>query len=259
MQRDVVIVDDFYENPDAVVRYAHSRKYYTPYNAPDDEAKGRPVLWRTSEFRSGTDCSFKSSLSLIAKLEFLVGEQINLDHWYADFPLGADGLPRAGYEKVRRTTWWNCCFHARHQAQEPGDGIHSYIEADPWNSVGAMGWSGIVYLAKGPARRNGIMTWKNRHGRRYDRFTPREHWELVDEYAFVYNRLLLLRGYIPRSISGGWGRTLSDGAFFQTFFFTTLLPDAMPSVSLHDVPMPFELIRSLRLGPRTSPAHNPMD
>jgi hypothetical protein len=254
MQRDVIIADGFYEDPDAVARYGRSLAYCAPYNEPGDEARGRAIHWRSSLFRSGIDCPFKSSSSLIAKLEFLVGEQINMDHWYAAFPVGNDGLPRPGFEGSRRTAWWNCCFHAKHHHQERGEGVHNYAEADPWNSVGAMGWSGLVFLSKTDPIPAGVMTWRNRHGRRDERFSPKENWELVDEYAYAYNRLVLLRGWVPRSTAGGWGATVADGAFFQTFFFTTTLTDATPSVSLHDVPVPYRLIERLRIGAQPTDA-----
>ena len=240
MHRNVVVTENFYENPDLIVRYARTLKYCAPYNSPDDILNKRPLVWRTSWFQQADACRFKSSSSLIAKLEVLTGERIDLDHWCRGFPLGNDGLPKPGYDARPRTAWWNACFHVKHHAEAPGEGVHNHTELDPWNSVGAMGWVGVVFLTKDAPFDAGISIWRNRHGDRNARLTPKEDWELLDLIGNVYNRLVLHRGYIPHSCSAGWGRTVNDGFIFQSFFFSTLTSDETQSISQQDLPLPYE-------------------
>jgi hypothetical protein len=238
VHRDIIIVENFYSDPDAIVEYALGLEYCTPYDAPEDVARGTEIQWRSSLFQRAEACPFKSSAALVAKLEALTGETIDMRHWNRDFPLGNDGRPRPGYESALRTAWWNCCFHVKHHAQVRGEYVHNHDVTDCWNSAGPMGWAGIVYLSKNAARDSGLSIWRNRHGRHDDRFTAKEDWELIDTVANVYNRLILHRGYISHSGAGGWGKTLADGRLFQTFFFSTLAPKVTAPVSLQDLQLP---------------------
>jgi hypothetical protein len=242
MRRELIVVDNFYEDPDAVVRYSETLPYVAPHNAPEDEQLGRPILWRTSRFQRADICPFKSSTALIAKLEFLTGEKIDLDHWCRDFPLGADGLPAPQYETKPRTAWWNCCFQISHHPDEPGERVHNHDVFDSWQSVGAMGWAGIVYLSKDPPVDSGLYTYRHRLGARHEHFTASENWEQLDSFGNVYNRLVMHRGYIPHSGGSGWGSTIADGRKFQTFFFATLAPQETSPVSTHDVQLPMPIL-----------------
>ena len=79
MRRDMIIVDDFYADPDAIVRYALSLDYVFPYNTTAAKQAGRPISWRASRFKPARDCPLKSSTELKTKLEFLTGEKIDID------------------------------------------------------------------------------------------------------------------------------------------------------------------------------------
>src|SRR5262245_44783758 len=100
MRRDIVITDNFYKDPDAIVQYALSLKYMFPYNDPQDEIKGKPIAWRTSKFKKAAICPIKSSKSLIDRLEFLTGEKIDLDYWNLDFPVDDLGYPVPEFERI---------------------------------------------------------------------------------------------------------------------------------------------------------------
>jgi hypothetical protein len=220
MKRNIIIADDFYAEPDAVARYAMTQNYCTPYNKSPNNPN--TILWRTSRFKEATQCPFKSSEALIAKLEFLTGERIDLKKWQLSFPTDALGLPAPGYEKQPRSAWWNCAFHVKHHPQELGEAVHNHTEGDPWNAAGADGWAGIIYLNKHAPHNTGLFTWQNKSGNNEERFTPKENWQLVDSYANVYNRLILHRGSVPHSGAAGWGSEITDGRLYQTFFFSTL-------------------------------------
>jgi hypothetical protein len=220
MQRDLIIVDNFYQNPGKIAAYAlkslHQR-HCTPYNKPGD---GKTIRWRTTWFQSAEQCPFKSSRKLIKKLQYLTGEKIDLHHWRLGYPIDENGRPTKNHASIEKTAWFNCCFHVKHP-QAKGDLVHDHTDNDTWNACGKFGWAGLVYLNEDAPRDGGLCTWRHLKGRNEDRYAPKENWELVDSLANVYNRLILHRGCIPHSGSAGWGSTIEDGRLFQTFFFKT--------------------------------------
>lgn len=225
MKRDFIIVDDFYDDPDAVVRYARTLRFVVPYR-PDRQ-------WESSIFRSAKDCPFKSSEALIAKFEWLTGERIDRHHWNLDFPVDDNGDLLANYQEVERSCWWNCTFHSKYtRDQRVGEGVHNHV-TDVWNSVGEDGWVGLIYLNRDVDLQSGLRTWHNvDRSRDYDWMTPASNWRLVDTLASVYNRLLLHRGRVPHSGAAGWGNDIFNGRFYQTFFFKTTAVARTPTLSV---------------------------
>jgi hypothetical protein len=234
MKKTIVIADDFYRHPDAVVDYAKTLKYMCPYNSVADRHSGVQVPWRASRWRPARQCPFKSSKLLISRLEFLTGERIDRDHWRQSFPVDENGHPAEGFDTKPRSAWWNCTFHAKHRRrQELGEGVHSHTDRDSWNAVGEDGWAGLIYLSEVADRQSGLRTWENIDtARTFDWMTPSDNWVLRDTFANVYNRLILHRGGIPHSGSSGWGNTVDDGRLFQTFFFRTSARTLVRSLDL---------------------------
>jgi LPS sulfotransferase NodH len=219
MRTDVIIVDNFYANPEAVREYALKQDYCFPYQTEAEVAEGRKVTWMSTRFRPAADCPFKSSAQLVEQLEQLTGDRIDIEHWNRDFPV-TDGKPRADHRSVSRSCLWNCAFHLKPATgQRLGQGVHNHV-VDTWNGVGENGWSGLIYLNDDAPLRGGLKLWRNVDpAHNYDWMTPKENWELIDDLGNVANRLLLCRGSIPHSGAGGWGSTLTDGRLYQTFFF----------------------------------------
>jgi hypothetical protein len=212
MQRDVIVVEEFYADPDAIVRYARGLDYVHPYQQPGTEKEGNRITWRASRYRPSKDCPFKSSSALIERLERLTGESIDREAWDLEFPVDANGYPAPGYARVTpKSAWWNCCFHVKHSTgQKLGDGVHSHTDRDTWNPVGTDGWAGLVYLNRDPPNpQGGLRTWDNKDpAHRFDWMTPAPNW-------------ILHRGNIPHSGTNGWGDSLENGRLYQTFFFRT--------------------------------------
>src|SRR5438132_13755932 len=100
MQRDIIVVENFYEDPDAVVRYARGLSYVHPYNQPGSPTEKNPIRWRASRYRSAKDCPFKSSPALIARLEQLTGEQVDVESWNLEFPVDAQGYPVPEFKTI---------------------------------------------------------------------------------------------------------------------------------------------------------------
>jgi hypothetical protein len=235
MRRDTIVADNFYDDPDGVVLGAQRLEYVPPYQSAEEVARGAPVTWITSRFRSTTLCPFKGSEALIARLEFLVGERINMVHWRRDYPVDHRGfpVPAPGGEVG---ALWNCSFHAKLATkQQAGEGVHNHV-TDVWNHVGEDGWAGILYLNRETNAQAGLRTWRNVDVKRnFDWMTPKENWAPIDTFASVFNRLILHRGGIPHSGAAGWGTQLRDARFFQTFFFKTLRVASAPGVRIADL------------------------
>ena len=229
MRTDLIVVDNFYEDPAAVRDYALRQLYYEPYEEPGGPGapRGCPV-WMASRFKRARECPFKSSAELVECLEELTGEEIDLDYWRADFPVDDAGRPSVDHRLLmRRGSLWNCCFHCKPDTGEPpGAGIHNHV-VDTWNEVGPNGWSGVVYLnLDGTAEpSSGLKLWRNLDARRdLEWMTSPGRWQLVDSLGNVPNRLILYRGNLPHSGSAGWGSGLRSGRLCQTFFFKTVDP-----------------------------------
>lgn len=232
MRTKLVIVDDFYADPQAVRDYALRQEFYYPYQANGRIADGEEPNWLASRFREANECLFKSSPTLIERLENVTGESIDIDHWMRTFPTLADG--KAAREATDEDTClWNCCFHVKPGRPQPlGEGVHNHV-TDVWNAVGKDGWAGIVYLSPEAPIGGGLKTWRNRQpGHDFDWMTPGENWELLDDIGNLYNRLVLARGDVPHSGSEGWGRDVETGRLFQTFFFKTVTPSRLAGLDI---------------------------
>jgi hypothetical protein len=221
LRKSIIVVEDFYQDPDVVREYALRQQYYFPYQADDDvKSRRKRFSWMTSWFREATKCPFKSSRQLLARLEAITGESIDIDHWNLSFPIDNEGKAADSHLSTPHSCFWNCCFHMKPLNNQPlGEGVHNHV-TDRWNSVGEDGWTGLVYLSREAPVSGGLKLWRNRDpSRNFDWMTSRENWELIDDLGNIYNRLLLCRGNLPHSGAAGWGDRLENGRFYQTFFF----------------------------------------
>ncbi len=221
MRKSIIVVENFYDDPMAVRNYALSQRYYYPWDADAAVHSGEmKFIWMASWFKSARDCPFKSSESLIGKLEAITGEQIDREHWNLDFPITGEGKASDARYTMRTSCFWNCCFHFKPDVnQEIGGGVHNHVE-DDWNGVDESGWAGLIYLTPDAPLEAGLRLWRNRDPtRNYDWMTPKEDWEMIDAFGNVFNRLILCRGNLPHSGGNGWGDVIETGRLFQTFFF----------------------------------------
>lgn len=222
-RRSVVVIDDFYPDPDAVRAYALRLQFYTPYEDGIAVQNGTVrASWWASRFTEAYECPFKASASLIAALEHATGEPIDLDHWKGSYAVDANSKPRPLGNAPASTCLWNCSFHVKpDNGQQLGNGVHNHV-TDHWNGVGRQGWAGIVYLSPDAPLNGGLHLWRNvDKNNTFDWMTPAHNWELIDSFGNVYNRLVLVRGDIPHSGARGWGQRIEEGRLYQTFFFRT--------------------------------------
>lgn len=231
MRTNIVVTDQFYEDPHAVREWALRQRYYYPYQSDADVRSGRrPFTWMTSWFRDASDCPFKSSPVLIRALERITGDTVDLDHWRSGFPIDSDGKPLARRDGT--SCLWNCSFHFKPDLGERGQGIHNHV-TDHWNSVGTNGWAGLVYLSEEAPLRAGLRLWRNLdRTRNFDWMTPAENWEMTDDIGNLFNRLILCRGDLPHSGASGWHDQLEHGRLYQTFFFRVAKDPVRPNIRL---------------------------
>lgn len=254
MKREIITVNNFYKDPDKVIAYAMTLRYYNPYannwrgsNSPEAMAN---TNWHASHFIKAKDCPFKSSSEFIRTLESLTGEEVDLEHWNKDFPEDpATGALLMTGPHIKDPTKefvfanlnneligarWHCGFHVKHTKHAAAfDAVHDHVE-DGWNHSGMDGWTGLIYLNRDAPRDAGLQILKNKYGNDRERYVSPDRWELVDDFGNVFNRLLLVRGWMPHQGGNGWGNSLTNGRLFQTLFFKTKKPVAIASV---DIPL----------------------
>lgn len=184
MRKSVVIIDNFYDDPDSVRQYALSLKYYYPYESDEAVKAGtKKFSWMASWFKEYDECPFKSSRAVIAALEEATNETIDIDHWKRSFPITPEGKPSPHCTHAVRSCVWNCAFHFKTDSgQELGSGVHNHV-TDQWNGVGVDGWAGIIYLAPDAPLAGGLKLWRNKDAtHQFDWMTPKENWEQIDVF-----------------------------------------------------------------------------
>src|SRR5580693_7639697 len=127
-RRSIIVVENFYEDPESVREYALLQQFYTPYeDEADVEAGRRAATWWASRFKMADECPFKSSHAVMEALCEAVGEPIDLDHWRGTFVVNAQSKP-VPTAHPGETCLWNCCFHVKPAMnQHLGNGVHNHV------------------------------------------------------------------------------------------------------------------------------------
>ena len=214
MKKDIILVENFYNEPHKIRDYALNElktNNYLPYGSPS---------WYASKFKEWNECPFKSSESLINRLNDIVDEEIDLDFWRQGYP--AHGSREDSIRNNNKSCKWNCTFHIKPlTGQKLGQGVHNHV-TDTWNSVEENGWVGLIYLNPDAPIYSGLNLWNNVNPEKnYDWMTSEDNWSLIDSLGAVFNRLILCRGSRPHSGADGFSNTFEEGRLYQTFFFKT--------------------------------------
>jgi hypothetical protein len=215
--RDVVVIDNFYEDPDAVRAYALGLEYveYSPrwhasaLEVEDNALRGRGVRL--------------ASAALRGRLEQILRCTIDEDSWET----AGDG--------------WNGAFHYKTGGilKRFGSSIHNHVGRDADLRPG--GWSGLVYLSPDPPAWSGTSLWLHRKtGRCWTTESKYQmnfdDFELVFESDNRYNRLVLFQGSVFHLAHDGFGSRLGNARLFQTFFFNVKTGGVSPSWSTGETP-----------------------
>lgn len=221
MQKDIIIVENFYEDPFKVREYALNElknNSYLPYNLPSHLPQ-----WKATKTKKWEECPFKSSELLIKNLEKIINEKIDIEMWRQNYPEHGTVEDNTHSKYFLKSAKWNCAFHLKPVInQNLGEGVHNHV-TDNWNSVGDDGWVGLIYLNPKAPKDTGLFLWENiDKSKNYNWMTPAKNWILIDSIGSVFNRLILCRGKMPHSGADGFSNEDENGRLYQTFFFTTV-------------------------------------
>lgn len=212
--QDVIVVDNFYEDPDAVRRFALGLNYITYASY-----KGRP-FWFSSALEI-RDNPIKGKGVRLAnepikvRLAEIIRCPVDDDTWETS----GDG--------------WNGAFHYKVRSYFPGatSKIHNHAGRD---SDVREGWSGLVYLSKDSKGGAGTSIWRDKKtGLCYSNDSVytlnHDDFELMLNIENRYNRLVLFYANVFHVGEEGFGTKLEDARLFQTFFFNVRHANSAPS------------------------------
>lgn len=194
MEVNVIITDNFYQNPDDVREFALSQEFSVSGNYPGN---------RTESF-------------LNDELKYYINSIVSphagdVTYWGGEYT-GAfqitTAADRTWIHADQTTGWAGVCYLTPNAPHTGGTGLFRHKETG---------------LYKAPKDENGDRV-------DYDHplmaplsndFQDYTKWDLVDIVGNVYNRLVLYRGDIFHASLDYFGHDMESGRLFQTFFFST--------------------------------------
>ena len=226
----MIIVDNFYNNPDEIVDSIHSRGTYEQAYASSDEVNKKMIKLaannhetvRNIDYVDGGRDQWQSSTAsykepwVRKKFEKIIGKKINKEHFH-------NGPTIWNGRLLAKLKGSDVSFH-NHDNKRRGI-LHDN------NDVGPNGWSAVVFLNKKIPIKYGFMTGQIKDDVKYtmDKFTPyitkdsiflREEVVLKDSFiGNVYNRAVLFRGNVFHTGTEGLGEKIEDSRIIQGFFF----------------------------------------
>lgn len=181
MRVNLIIVDDFYQDPDSVRNFALQQKF---------DVKGNYPGIRTQPFMND------SAKSVISGLVYHAGGNVTKWHDYDGGYCGCFQLctsaDRTWIHADSFNTWAAVCYLTPNAPISGGTAIYKH-------------------------KQSGEMSFKGEHHESSD-ITK---WDMVDRVGNLYNRLVLYRGDLFHSSIDYFGSGFEDGRLFQTFFFDT--------------------------------------
>jgi len=183
MKTNLIVTDDFYQNPDGVRSYALSQPFEVSGNYPGVRTK--PYL--PDDLKDA-----------IQKIIFNVGGQITDWMEYSGYT-GAFQIctakDRTWIHADSYNSWAAVCYLTPNAPLSAGTALYRYKETDDY------------FRADNTAP----------HFDGYD-YTK---WDMVDYVANKYNRIVMYRGNLYHASLDYFGNNLENGRLFQTFFFNT--------------------------------------
>ena len=188
MKTNLLIIDDFYQDPDRIREIALNATYDVKGNFPG----GRTKSYMTDDVKSA-----------IQRLVLPHGGKVT--YWPTDYNGSfqyTTSNDRSWIHADHGTSWAGVCYLTPNAPLSAGTGLFKH------KASGAKRWDpnmGIEYNSWPP----------NQETQDYTK------WELVDRIGNVYNRLILYRGDQYHVSLDYFGKNKRNGRLFQTFFFTT--------------------------------------
>ena len=194
MVQSLVILDNFYQDPDNVRQFALSQEYNIIGNYPGRRSAAMPS---------------ESAKNIIANVLRPINGEIT--HWesgddsYNGSFQYATSKDKSWIHDDKYTTWAGVCYLTPNAPVSSGTALFTHIETG---------------LNKTPLKENGEVDFEllNKIYQDSQDFTK---WELNVQVNNIYNRLVLYRGSYFHTSLDYFGNDLNDGRLFQTFFFST--------------------------------------
>jgi hypothetical protein len=183
MKTNVIVVDDFYSNPDQVRNFAIAQEFTISGNYPGSRTK------------SFLDQSLKDAIQTI--LWNHGGEVTNwhdTDGFTGSFQL-TTAQDRSWIHSDHHNTWAAVCYLTPDAPVTGGTGLFRH-------------------------KATGALTSDEMGDRLYES-QDMTKWDLVDKIGNKYNRLAMYRGNIFHSSLDYFGTDINDGRLFQLFFIST--------------------------------------
>lgn len=183
MRTNLIIVDDFYSNPDSVREYALSQPFEVSGNYPGLRTK--PYL----------PDDLKASIQYIIQN---AGGKVT--HWFEDSGYtGAfqicTAMDRTWIHADSFNTWAAVCYLTPDAPLSAGTALYRWKETKEYER-------------------------KDNSAPQLDGYDYTK-WDMVDYVANKYNRIVLYRGNLYHASVDYFGNNLKSGRLFQTFFFNT--------------------------------------
>tara|TARA_Y100000593_G_C4306942_1_gene336237 strand:- start:1620 stop:2273 length:654 start_codon:yes stop_codon:yes gene_type:complete len=209
----LIVVDNFYDNPDELVDMVHEDGFINAYNENYQNQFPNSSKWFTSKYRYLHD-------KIKERFEKIIGETIDYQSWKNINWNGRFLVKREGA---------GSSFH-NHSNEISGRGSDSLGIKGDGNEVGNNGWSSIIFLNKEIPIKQGFMTVKPTEPKKFIK-NPDGSNSLFLEHPYyindikvgnIYNRCVLFRGNLFHSGANGVGKAFKDARIVQGFFFRIL-------------------------------------
>ena len=186
MKVNLIIADDFYDNPDDVRNMALSQEFSVRGNYPG---------MRTKSFLSDSVKEVINALVSHAAggvTDWLLDE--NGDGYTGAFQI-CTAEDRTWIHSDYNNMWAGVCYLTPDAPISGGTALYMHKKTKERFSIGSMD-----------------------HGEDARDYTK---WEVVDRIGNIYNRLILYPGKLYHASVDYFGKDLHSGRLFQTFFFNT--------------------------------------
>lgn len=186
MKVNLIIADDFYDNPDDVRNLALAQEFSVRGNYPG---------MRTKSFLSDSVKEVINSLVSHAAggvTDWLLDE--NGDGYTGAFQI-CTAEDRTWIHSDYNNMWAGVCYLTPDAPISGGTALYMHKKTKERSSIGSID-----------------------HGEDARDYTK---WEVVDRIGNIYNRLILYPGSLYHASVDYFGKDLHSGRLFQTFFFNT--------------------------------------
>lgn len=184
MQVNLIVIDEFYNNPDDVRSFALNQPFTVKGNYPG--------------IRTKTFLNESTQFGIESAVAFAGGKVTNWniqDGLTGSFQI-ATAADRSWIHSDNFNTWGGICYLTPDAPLSSGTGIYRH------RSTG----------------RTQPLSREDKHDYDWYDYTK---WEMIDRVGNVYNRLILFRGDRFHASLDYFGNNLENGRLFQVFFFDT--------------------------------------